>query len=920
MVNSSDQYIKINNTGRLLLPGMLLLLCLFLNSRKIQAQEKDPSAINISLDVNNLSLSKILQLVEQQTAYKFAYKTDLIEEQKSRSLKVHDVPLNQFLSQLFAGTNISFSLIDKQIVLEEIYPQKTITVSGFVRDSASGESLTGALVYVPSLNTGIYSNNYSFYSISLKEADSLEIFVYYTGYKEAEIKIKAHNDIRKNFTLLQSDNRLKQVIIKRDRNDDNLKIYHQGRTEIPSDLIKMIPSLSSNGDIISSVQMLPGIIAGVDGTPGYFVRGGNSDQNMVLLDEATLYNPSHLFGLVSIFNSSAINNSTFYKGAFPANYGGHLSSVLDVRMLEGNKEQLSGELEAGTISSGFTLNGPIRTGKSSFLLSARRSTIDLFLRPLNIKNYYSDYYFYDINSKLNFQLSDRDRLFFSLYAGKDNSSYSGSTADAGINYGINFGNQALTFRWNHLFSSRLFSNTSLIYNNYYQSLNAIQSQYFANMYSGIRDINGKSDFYYYPNPAHKINAGISYLYQTQVPAFVSDKLITNGSIVKIIPSDLPEKFTNLAAVYLSDDIVLNQKFNIYGGIRVPVFFNDDSRYINIEPRLSVIYMLNNSTSLKIAYSGMHQYVHLMQSFNATFPAELWIGSSKKVKPESSQQVSAGIFKNFKDNIYQSGIELYYKNMENQMLFRGGLQPSITGDLENSLVFGEGKSYGAEFFLRKTAGRLTGWIAYAYSFAFQHFDSLNLGKQFPFSNDRRHSLYLLGSYEINQHWTVSSNFLYTSGRAFTLNSIVTTSPTNTDSNPLFDDGHKGSNSGSGNGSGSSSGGPGSSSGGPGSSSGNGSDDGSNGGTSSGSGSFTQVLQNNFRLTPYNRLDLSISYHAKKVLPKRITESEWALSVYNVYARRNTFFVYRSIDPVSKQPVANQVSFIPVILSISYAYRF
>jgi hypothetical protein len=640
--------------------------------------------------------------------------------------------------------------------------------------------------------------------------------------------------------------------------------------------------------------MLPGIMAGVDGTPGYFVRGGNSDQNMVLLDEATLYNPSHLFGLVSIFNTSAINSSTFYKGAFPANYGGHLSSVLNVRMLDGNKQQISGEIQAGTISSGFSLNGPIRTGKSSFLLSARRSTIDLLLRPLNIKNYYSDYYFYDLNSKLNFQLSNRDRIFFSLYAGNDNSSYSGSNVNGGINYGINFGNQALAFRWNHLFSSRLFSNTSIIYNNYYQSLNAIQSQYFANMYSGIRGINVKSDFYYYPNPDHKITAGISYLHQTHIPAFVSDKIITNGSIIKIIPSSLPGKFTNLTAVYLSDDLRINQKLNIYGGVRIPLFYNDDSQYFNIEPRLSLIYMLNNTTNLKIAYTSMHQYVHLMQSFNATFPAELWVGSSKKIKPQSSQQVSAGIFKNFKDNIFQSGIELYYKQMDNQMLFRGGLQPNITVDLENSLVFGEGKSYGAEFFFRKTEGKLTGWIAYTYAFAFQQFDSLNLGKQFPFSNDRRHSLYLLGNYEINKHWTVSSNFLYLSGRAFTLNSIVTTTPVDPDSDPLFDDGHKGSNSGS--------------------------DDVSDSGSDNGSGSFSQVLQNNFRLTPYNRVDISISYHSKKVLKKRTTESEWALSVYNVYARRNTFFVYRSIDPVTKQPVANKVSFIPVILSISYSYRF
>jgi uncharacterized membrane protein YgcG len=314
---------------------------------------------------------------------------------------------------------------------------------------------------------------------------------------------------------------------------------------------------------------------------------------------------------------------------------------------------------------------------------------------------------------------------------------------------------------------------------------------------------------------------------------------------------------------------------------------------------------------------MHQYVHLLQSFNSTFPAEIWIGSSEKVKPQSSQQVSGGIYKNFAGNIFQSGIELYYKEMKNQMLFKGGVQPTINDDMESSLVFGQGKSYGAEFFLRKTAGKLSGWLAYTYSFAYQQYDSLNLGRQFPFSNDRRHSLYVLGSYAINEHWEVSSNFLYTSGRAFTLSSIVTTT-LDPATNPLFDDGHRGSNSGSNSGSGSSSGSG---------SGGGGSDDGgSDGGSGSNSGShdapisFTQVLQNNFRLTPYNRLDLSISYHSRKVLPKRVTETEWSLSVYNIYARHNTYFVYRSIDPITKQPKANQVSFIPVIVSVSYAYRF
>jgi hypothetical protein len=871
---------------RPLLVGLFLILCLFLNYRIIHAQEKTPSGVLVSINVTNASLISILQFIEQQTTFKFAYKTDLITQQDKISLKVNDLPLSELLTLVFKGTNISFSFIGNQIVLQEIYPLKRITFNGFVTDSASGESLAGALIYLPSLKTGTYSNSYSFYSISVNPTDSLEIIIYYIGYKHLRLKVNARVNFTANFNLVQTDSQLEQIIVTKDKKDDNLKIHQLGKTEISSEMINTVPSINSNGDLINSIQMLPGIVAGIDGVSGYYVRGGNSDQNMVLLDEAALYNPNHLFGLVSIFNSSAIKSATFFKGAFPASYGGHLSSILDVSMKDGNSHQFGGEILAGTIATGFTLYGPIVPDKASFLLSARRSTIDILLRPLHIKNYYSDYYFYDLNSKLNFQLSQKDRIYLSLYLGRDISSFSPDTTDnSAINYGTNFGNQALTFRWNHLFSPKFFSNSSIIYSNYHQSLTAIQQQYYANLYSGIRDLNIKTDLYYYPNPIHKINAGFSYLYQTQVPALVSDKIITNGSIIKIVPSDIPKKFMNLASVYLSDNIILNQKLIIYMGVRFPVFYNDNSRYFNIEPRLSVIYLVNHSTSLKLSYTRMHQYVHLVQSFNASFPAELWIGSSKNVKPQNSQQISTGIFKNFNENMFQSSIELYYKHMGNQMLFKGGYQPAINNNLENTLVFGQGQSCGAEFFFRKSSGKITGWLAYTLSCAFQQFDSLNLGEKFSFSNDRRHCIYASASYAINQHWEISLNFLFTTGRAFTLNSTVSDSLNqNQDSDPLFDEENN--------------------------------DDGSN----NGSGSLSQSVQNNFRLTPYNRLDFSISYHKKKVLPKRITETEWALSIYNIYARHNTFFAYRSIDPVTKQPIANQVSFIPLIVSISYAYRF
>lgn len=836
----------------------------------------------VSVAAKDIPLRDILPLIEKQIPFKFAYNTEFIAKQKHVNIREENISLDELLPQLLKGTNIAYSIIDNQIILSEQMPPPQITISGYIKDSISGETLPGAIIYLPGKATGTYANNYGFFSITQDQTDSVELSISYVGFNAINRKISALRNSSMNLYLTNSNVELNTVLVTDHQVDDNIKKYHPGKTDISMERVKSMPSINGNGDIINTIQMMPGVMAGLDGRPGYFIRGGNTDQNLVQLDEATLYNPNHLLGLVGIFNSSAIKSVHLLKAGFPASFGDHLSSVLDVTMKEGNERQIAGDIQAGSISGGFTFSGPLVRDKATFFVAARRSTIDLLLKPMSVSDYYSNYYFYDVNAKLNFRMSPKDRIYLSFYQGRDNSSYTIDTISRNdIHYQVNYGNRALTLRWNHLFSQKLFSNTSVTYNNYFHEVKAKQEQYYAELYSGIRDIEIKTDFNYYPNANHKITAGVNYLFQTLFPASVTDKSILLESSSTIDHSEIPQKSSHRLAAYLSDEITLGSRIRAYLGARVPFFYNNNAQYLQFEPRMSLMYLLNPTASVKVSYTRMHQYLHLVQSFNASFPAQIWIGTNKTVKPQHGQEASIGLFKNFRENMFQSSLEVYYKKMGNQLLFRGGLSPDISSEMENTLIFGEGQSYGTELFFGKNTGRLTGWLAYTLSYSNQKFDSLNLGRQFPFANDRRHSLYLSVSYAVSQHWEISSNFLLTSGSAFSLFENIPPNKWQYD-NPLYYY--------------------------------------SGGGNSGSKVSSTQIVQNNYRLSPYNRLDLSVSYKKTRNLFNRIIETEWVLSIYNVYGRENTFFAYCSIDPVTKKPIAVQVSFVPVIPSISYHLKF
>ncbi|MDQ2719871.1 MAG: TonB-dependent receptor [Bacteroidota bacterium] len=746
--------------------------------------------------------------------------------------------------------------------------QKKITISGSVKDIKTGEVLIGGTVYITNEKRGTTTNSYGFYSITTKEADSLGLIISYQGYQPKILTISGKISQSFDYNLEEKSTSLKEVIVSIDKNNNNVSKARMSVINIPMKQIKTLPAIAGERDILKVVQLLPGVQSGQEGTTGFYVRGGNTDQNLILLDEGTVYNPSHLFGLFSTFNTNAINSVTLIKGGYPAQFGGRLSSILDITMKEGNKKKFSGEGGIGLISSNLTLEGPIKKNKSSFIISARRTFADLIVKAVTPKNKNStNYTFYDVNAKANFEVSKKDKLYFSFFKGLDNAKYVGLSS---LQYGINFGNATGTVRWNHLFNNKLFSNTSFIYNDYHLSLTTRQDQYYAQLYTGIKDVNFKTDFSYFPSSSHSIKAGFNYSYSTLFPSTNSAKIPKNGNINKPNLDSIQRTYSSLIAFYINDDITISEKVSTSVGLRVPVFIKSDVQYLRYEPRATIKYQFNDATSMKAAYTMMNQFQHLVPNSTASLPTDIWISSSKIVKPQNSQQVDVGLFKNFKDNTFEASIEVYYKTMNNQVLFKEGAQSLPGNDIDTKLTFGKGNSYGTELFIKKNVGRFTGWLSYTLSWTNQTFDSLNYGKQFPFTYDKRHSLSIVGTYELNKHWTFSGALVLSSGGAFTL---PTGRATVYGDGSLYDGTY-----------------------------------------------YDYAARNNYRYRTYHRLDLSAIYHRPAKIFGKKYESELAISVYNIYNRHNPYFIYLNKDAITKQISAREVSLLPIIPAISYNFKF
>lgn len=761
--------------------------------------------------------------------------------------------------------------------------QKKITLSGYIKDVASGESLIGSTIYVQEVQAGASTNTYGFYSISLPPG-SYTIAFTSLGYLTQTQTLNLIESRELNVDMEPRTVVAEEVIVSDVREDHNVESTQMGVVSLTTEKIKKLPVIFGESDILKAIQLLPGVQSAGEGQSGFYVRGGGPDQNLVLLDDAVVYNTGHLFGFFSVFNSDAIKNVTLIKGGMPANYGGRLSSVVDVSMKEGNMREYHGEGGIGLIASRLTLEGPIVKEKGSFMLSGRRTYIDLITKPFlkgDAKG--SGYYFYDANLKANYRLGARDRIYLSGYFGRDVFSFNSSNFKAHIPWG----NATGTLRWNHQFSDKLFVNTTAVYNDYNFEFNGTQNDFDITLSSGIKDWNGKTDFDYYTSFNHHIKFGGNYTYHTFTPSQVSGK----SGTMEFEPDNALRKYAHEAGIYLLDEFDLGSLLKVNAGIRYSWFgqvgpysqyqFDGNGNktdstgyasgnlvksYGGWEPRLNLRFAINAATSVKASVSKTYQYIHLVTNNGSTLPTDIWMPSTLNLQPQKAWQYSLGFFKNFFDNALETSVEVYYKDMQNQLEYRSGYTPTSFRDPELDLVFGRGKAYGAEFFINKTKGKFTGWIGYTLSWTWREFKDLNFGQRFPAKYDRRHDISLVGTYELNKKLTFSGVFIFGTGNAITL-------PTGyyfVEQNLIQD--------------------------------------------------YSKI--NQYRIFPYHRLDLSLIYTPKGNTNKKLKGS-WAFSIYNVYSRQNPYIIYVDTEGTLSSGASvkvNQISIFPILPSITYNFKF
>ena len=765
--------------------------------------------------------------------------------------------------------------------------QNKYTINGYVRDSLSRETLIGASLQVRELSRGVSTNQYGYFSITLPEGE-YTIVVSFVGYFPFEQKIKLNGDQELNFSLFSKSSLSQEIVISAKKRDANVKSAQMGQIDLSMNRMRSVPVIFGEVDPLKTLQLFPGVSNAGEGNSGLYVRGGGPDQNLILLDDAVVYNTGHLFGFFSIFNGDAIKNISLIKGGMPAQYGGRLSSVLDISMKDGNMKNFQAEGGIGTISSRLAIQGPVVKDKASFMVSGRRTYIDALVKPFIKKGsqfYGSGYYFYDLNAKFNYKFSNKDRLYISGYFGRDVFDFVNNQRQFDVN--IPWGNATMTARWNHVFNKKLFMNTTFVYNDYDFALGALQNNFNFSLKSGIRDLSYKTDLDHYLTPEHKLKYGLQYTYHRFSPSIISgqqDSVVFN-------PNNAQLKYAREMAAYVQDDWEISDRLKMNYGLRwsgfqqvgpLTNYTTDDfgnrldslvfkkgdhiKFYHGLEPRATLRYSIDDETSIKGAVSRNRQYIHLVSNAGTTLPTDVWVPSTFRVKPQLSWQYSAGVFKNFKDNTYETSIEVYYKSMENQIEYREGYTPSIK-DPEEEFVFGDGWSYGAEFFFNKTKGRFTGWIGYTLAWSWRKFPDLNKGNKYPAKFDRRHDLSVVGLYEFNSKWKLSTVFVYASGNAASLPEKFY----------LIE------------------------------------------------GVLTQQYSNinQYRLPSYHRLDISATYTP---VPKkqRKGSSSWNFSIYNAYSRRNPYFFYfdqtGSAFDGSLEVQAKQVSLFPVIPSVTYNFKF
>lgn len=773
------------------------------------------------------------------------------------------------------------------------------TVSGYIEDSQTGEKLMFANIADSLSHTGISSNDYGFYSITIPKG-KIKLIASYVGYSTKIFELDLNQDTLINFAL-EPYISLNEVVIKASKGEF-LESTQTSLDKISVISIKEMPVLAGEVDLIKSIQLLPGVHVGTEGTGGLHVRGGDQSENLILMDGAPVYNVNHLFGFFSVFNVDAIQDVQLMKGGFPARYGGRLSSVLDVKLKEGNNKEFAAEGSIGLISSRLTIEGPIIKDRTSFIVSGRRTYIDLLTKPFLKGDFIGGYYFYDLTAKINHKFSDKSQLFLSAYTGKDkldleikNSFFKEENKDT-ITTELDWSNYTAIARWNYIASKKLFINTSLIYTKYSTNNNTKATSTFdenLTNYSTVKgksfveDIIGKCDLTWYLNNKNNVRAGVSYIYHTFLPYDLSREMYNSQNTFSFDTTIWGNQlYSHETRAYIEDDILLTGRLKANIGLSFVNYTSQNKSYNAFEPRLSIRYLLNEKVAIKAAYSRMNQFIHLVpnivelsktnNSMNISLSPEIWLPVSSKLLPSTSDQyVLGGAYEI--NNMYNLSIETFYKSTENVVGIKENIDQVEIVNWEDHFDQGHGTSYGLELLFKKNTGKLRGLTSYTLSKTDRQFTNQNGGEAFPFVFDRRHQFNVTMSYQLKENISVQLSWVYASGRSFTLPDEQYISLLN------FDTGEVDANT---------------------------------------NDIITSNGENLYRMPAYHRLDLGINFTKEKKWGTRI----WRIGVYNAYNRKNAFMVYIDYDELGRNSVdisqkkIKTYSIFPIIPSINYSFKF
>lgn len=793
---------------------------------------------------------------------------------------------------------------------------QNVTISGYITDSNSGETLINATVHDRNASKGTVSNVYGFYSLTLPKGKTA-IKYSYVGYRAIDLNFDLKKDTLINIKLLPSTELSEVTVYGETRRETDVRGSQMSTVEIKASQIKNIPTLFGETDVIKALQLLPGVQAGTEGSAGLYVRGGGPDENLLLLDGIPVYNVNHMFGFFSVFNTDAIKNVTLYKGNFPARFGGRLSSVVDIRMNDGNDKEIHGNVSVGLISSKFNLEGPLVKEKTTFNISFRRTYADILVQPFiklmaledeSVENASAGYYFYDLNAKISHKISDNDRLYLSFYSGDDAiyakfrdkyAENNNQTYSSQMKLDWDWGNMITALRWNHIVSSKLFMNTTASFTRYRfdmgigntskETIKTPPSTKTESMQlgykSGIVDYSVKSEFDYSPSPEHDIKFGANYTYHTFRPGVTVAKFSLSNDNSQNVDTTIGDKniSSHETMLYVEDNYSINDFIKINAGLHYSTFMVQEQFYHSLQPRLGMRFMLSDKLSAKAGYASMSQYIHLLSNNNVSLPTDLWVPVTKRITPMKSHQVSAGLFYNLSDKIDLT-LETYFKTMDNLIEYKDGatFMGSNTG-WEDKVSMGRGWAYGVEFLAQKSIGKTTGWIGYTWSKSERLFDrpgqEINNGLVFPAKYDRRHDISLTVSHKLSERIDLSGTWVYCTGNSGTLSLQKYEGQGIPDywgsymSYPTL--GHISS-------------------------------------------------RNNYRFNPYHRADIGINFHKKKKHGIRT----WNISIYNTYNQLNPFLVYPGYSgeynyetgQYEGKKTLKQISLFPIIPSFSYSYKF